>query len=345
MIRESEFRTIFYRGLYASVISGGVGVFLAVQGLGLWSLVIQVVVNQITMTLFVMLKVKWKPGTHFSYQAFKEIFSFGKNILLTEFLLYSVESIRTIVIGKKYSRADLAFYDRGQVYPATLMRAINDTIFSTLLPHLARHQNDKSKIISEYIKLTNISLFFIVPIYFGFASVANEFVMLVLTERWLPSVQYIQIFSFYQAIFPYQITGKVFVYAIGNSRKILSIEIVKSVASLILLLLTMSFGVPFIAISLIFVRLLSDILYSRTVETETGIKINIIRHTWKPFFAATIMYCTVAIVNNFNLVILHQLVLKIVIGIFAYLSVYYLIDRDLLKRLIKDWLKLIKSKK
>lgn len=330
LIRDLQFKTIFYRGLFSAIISGGFGIFIALNGFGLWSLVIQVVLNQVVNTLFVILKVKWRPGTNFSYEAFKDVFSFGKNVLLTEFLLYFVENVRTMVIGKQYSSTELAYYDRGQVYPATLMRAINDTIFSTLLPHLSKHQSNKSKLISEYIRLTYFALVIVVPLFFGFAAVASELVEIILTDEWLPSVPYIVIFCLYQAIFPYQITGKVVVYATGNSKKVLHIEVIKSIISLLLMLFTMNFGVIYIAISLIFVRLISDILYSRSVENEFDVKINIFRHTWKPFIAAAIMYVAVNLVGYLNISILLILIIKVFVGIITYISIIYVLDPELI---------------
>lgn len=342
LIRQSEFKTIFYRGLFASIISGGLGIYLAIQGFGLWALVSQVVLNQITITIFIYTKVNWKPGTNFSYQAFKEVFSFGKNIVLTEFLLYFVENIRTIIIGKKYSRTELAYYDRGQVYPATLMRAINDTIFSTLLPHLSRYQDDKSKIISEYIQLTYLSLFLVVPIFIGFASIANEVVIVLLTDTWLPTVPFIQIFCVYQAIFPYQITGKIAIYAIGNSKSVFYIEILKSMFSLILMLLTMNYGVHSIAISLIFVRLISDYLYSKMVERIIDEKVNIIKYTWKPFLGALVMFFAINIVNYFDFKVLLSLAIKIIVGFTTYVIIYYFIDKELMENIAKNVNKLLK---
>lgn len=344
LIRDMQFRTIFYRGLFAALISGGTGILLAFQGFGLWALVAQMLVNQFVITFFIIFKTKWLPGTCFSYASFKEVFSFGKNILLTEFLLNLVESLRMLVIGKEYSETDLAYYDRGQVYPATLMRAINGTLFSTLLPHLSKLQNDKKKLVTEYVRLTYLSLFFIVPVYFGFAAVAKEIVLLLLSEKWLPSVPYIPIFCVYQAIFPYQITGKIVVYAVGNSKKILRIEIVKSIISFLLMVVAMHLGVIYIALSLIVVRIISDLLYLLSAEKEIETKIHLLLLTWKPFAAATLMYFAVSAIGLLKLSTIFILVIKLILGLITYTVVFYLLDRELIRSLLKNGKSLIKNK-
>jgi len=333
LIRNMKFKTIFYRGLAASIISGVIGITLALMGGEVWALVAQMIANQIVITIMMVKAEKVTIRFRFNKQAFKEVFSFGKNVLLTELLLTLVENLRTILIGKKYSTSDLAYYDRGQIYPATLMRAINDTLFSTLLPHLSKCQDNINEIKRQFTRLVYISCVVIMPIFIGLASISNEVILILLTDKWSSAVIYMQIFCLYQALFPYQIVSKVALYAIGVSERVLRLEIIKAVFSLCLMVVSLYFGVVYVAISLIIVRLFSDVLYILSVEKSIG-KTHIFINTLKPICASIIMFGLNYIVGICKLPICLSLTIKLLLGISSYVIVMSVLDIKMAKSIL-----------
>lgn len=327
LVRNMQFKIIFLRGLFSSVLSGLIGIILAYFGLGIWALVFQIVSNQFILTATMIILDKIKIGFNFSIQAFKEIFSFGKDVLITELLLIVVEGLRTLFVGKKYTSLDLAYYDRGQLYPATLMRAINDTMISILLPHLSKQQNNCKQLKLQVKKFLYMALIIVVPIFIGLAAIAEEIILILLTPEWNKTIVYMKIFCLYQAIFPYQIICKTVLYAIGNSKKVLKIEIVKSIISLTLMIICLYIGVVYVAASLVIVRIISNILYLNCIRLKFG-DLEIIKSTWKPYFATFFMYIVLKILNYFNFNIYIMIILKIIVGIIIYIVVIMLIDKN-----------------
>ena len=337
-IKQMRFKGLFVRGFISTFIAGVVGIWMAFLGLGIWALVSQILVHQFLLVAGMLIGSKVRFSFKISKDAFSRIFSFGKNVLATELLFTLVENLRTLLIGKKYTESDLAYYDRGQVYPSTLMRALYDTLFSILLPHFSKYQDDNERLKKECISSTYIAMIFITPIFLGLASVSEEVIVFLLTDLWIAAVPYMVIFCIYQSIFPYHIVSKAFFYSIGKSRTVLNIEIFSSLLSLALMIISISFGIMWIAISLIVVRLVSAILYICFMSKSIG-SMKSLTITWKPLLAGSVMFAVVYFIefNIQNVGI--ELLLNILVGIVVYIFSMFVLDRKLFVNL-REMLKL-----
>lgn len=331
LIRDMQFKIIFIRGVISSVLSGLLGIYLALKGWGLWALVIQIVVNQLLLTIVMAVGANYKLGFSFSKSSFNEVFKFGRNVLATETLLYVVESLRTMSIGKVYTTTQLAYYDRGQTYPNVMMNAVNDTFFSTFLPYFSRIQGDNEELKKKYLNLTKIVVFITTPIFVLFAAVSEEFIEAILTIQWIDSLPFLIIFCVYQTIFPYQTICKVVLYAVGDSKVVLNIELWKSAISFFLLVISLYMGVIYVALSLILVRLFSVIMYILKLRKYVG-NAGVIRQTYRPFISGTLMFL---IVFNFNLEIpvLAALFIKAFLGVLIYVLFECVIDYKYVKNM------------
>ena len=86
--------------------------------------------------------VKWRPKPAFSFERLKGLFSYGWKLLASSLLDTLYKNLRTLIIGKKYSEADLAFYNRGELFPQLIVSNINSSVDSVLLPTLSAEQNN-----------------------------------------------------------------------------------------------------------------------------------------------------------------------------------------------------------
>ena len=232
LIRSMQFKKMFFSSLAATLIAGTLAMVLAYKGMGCWALIWQNIVQQILLSVFSFPFCRWKIRIQCSKKSFFEVFRFGSNVLLAELLYTGVENLRTLIIGARYSSADLAYYDRGQTYPSVAMRSIYDTVGSVLLPIFSREQNDILKLRKSSQKALGFSFFLIAPGFIGFSMIAEPFTKLLLTDKWIPCVPYIQVFCIYQlGILPYCILRNI-LYATGRSKKSLTLEILKAVFSL-----------------------------------------------------------------------------------------------------------------
>lgn len=246
--RHMMFKELFKRSIGALLISGTAGIIAAYSGLGVWALVIQQLVNQAAITVIMWFTVKWRPTAEFSIPRVKKLFSFGSKILLSSVIDKLYKEMRTLVIGRLYSTSMLGYYSRGQQFPSFIFQNIDGSIQSVMLPALSAHQDNKQKIKAMMRRTMMSSSFLLFPMMVGLAVIAEPMVRLVLTNKWLPSVPFLQIFCFTYVFYPINTANLQAINALGRSDIFLKLQIIKKTIGIIALLISVPIGIYAIAI-------------------------------------------------------------------------------------------------
>lgn len=256
------FKKFFYSTLGGTIFSAILGIYLAYAGAGVWAIVAQQLSNTTIDTFILWITVKWRPKKLFSWKRLKKLLSFGWKILVSALLDTVYTNIRSLVIGKMYSSADLAFYNQGDKLPSVIVNNINTSIDSVLLPTLAKQQDDRERVKNMTRRAIKISTYIMAPLMMGLAFCATSVVDLVLTEKWLPCVPFLQIFCITYMFYPIHTANLNAIKAMGRSDLFLKLEIAKKIVGMILLLSTMWFGVMAMAYSLLVSMITSMIINS-----------------------------------------------------------------------------------
>lgn len=252
------FKKLFRSSIGATIISGVLGIIAAYQGAGIWALVIQQLANQLSVTIIMWFTVKWRPHLMFSFTRVKTLLSFSWKLLASSLLDVLYMDLRTLIIGRIYTASTLGFYNRGQQFPRLIVDNVNGSIQAVMLPALSVYQDDKERMKSFVRRSIVTSSFLIFPMMIGMAVIAEPLVTLVLTETWLPAVPFIQIFSLSYMLMPIHTANLQAINAMGRSDIFLKLEVIKKVLGLIVLAISLPFGVYAIAIG----QLLSGIISS-----------------------------------------------------------------------------------
>jgi len=254
------FKKFFYATLIGTIVSGIVAVVMAYIGFGIWALVEQYLGNVLLDTICLWIIVGWRPTLEFSFTKLKAIYSYGWKILAVGLIDTVYSKLRSLVIGKQYSSEDLAFYSRGYLFPSFGMRLIEPTVNSVLFPALSqcRDNQKEMKNITKHVVLASTYLLY--PFMIGLAVIAKPLVVLLLTEKWLPCVVYLQIGCIANLFRPQQFINNSIIKASGRSDLLLKLDIVKKIIGLVLLLISMQFGVLWIAWSLVAIYFISMII-------------------------------------------------------------------------------------
>ena len=137
------------------------------------------------------------------------------------------EEINPLIVGIKYSGTDLSFYSKGKSFPSLLDTTISQTLSSVLFPVMAKVQDDQTMVLTITRRYMKVASFVIFPVMVGFFAVSESFVQVILTEKWLPIVPYIQIFCVSSMFNLVQKGNLEAIKAIGRSDIILILEIIK----------------------------------------------------------------------------------------------------------------------
>lgn len=231
--RAMAFKRFFIATLLGTVVSGLVGVGMAMRGFGVWALVAQYLTNTTVDTVALFFVGGWVPQLQFSRGKAREICSFGMKVLCTQLVFTLGGDIRSLIIGKVFGSADLAFYDQGKKYPAFLVNNINSSIQKVLLPALSRRQSDLAAVKRTVRRCVGLGAYLLCPLLTGFAVIAKAFVLAVLTEKWLDAVPFIIIFCLAYMTRPLESTCHQALLALGKSGLVFRIMVLINTGSLI----------------------------------------------------------------------------------------------------------------
>lgn len=246
--KRMEFKKLFLSSLGAMLVSGVIGIICAYSGYGLWALIIQQLTNQVIITIILWFTVKWRPKLVFSIKRIKSLFSYGWKLLVSSLIDTLYMNLRSLIIGKIYSSDILGFYNRGDQFPQIIVTNINGAIQSVMLPTLSAEQ-ENTKRVKDIVRRSIItSSFVLFPIMVGLAVVAEPLVSILLTDKWLPSVPFLQIACVSYALWPIHTANLQAINALGRSDIFLKLEIIKKVMGISILIASIFYGVYGIAI-------------------------------------------------------------------------------------------------
>lgn len=261
--REMKFKTLMLSSLLSTLISGIIGIAMAYLGFAYWALVAQQLSNQIILTLLLLYKLKWYPKVIFYFESLKKLLSFGWKLLISGLIDVVYENLRGLVIGKKYDNTALGFYNRGRQFPELVMNSVNGSIQSVLLPVLSSQQDDKNRIKDFMQKSLLLSTYFVFPLMTGLALVAKPLISILLTDKWLPCVVFLQISCLDFALYPIHTTNLQAINAQGKSNIFLWIEIIKK-----------SYGIVILLISIFMFKSVEAIVWGGTISSIISAYVN-----------------------------------------------------------------------
>jgi len=236
--RQMAFRKQMLCSLTATVLSGAVGVGMALAGCGYWALVGQQLTNQFSLCLLLLIAVKWHPHAVFAFDRVKGLIRFGWKLLASSLLDTGYLNLRTLVIGKQFSDDTLGFYNRGKQFPELVMNAVNGSIQSVMLPVLSEKQDDPERMKQMMRRSVMTSSFLVLPMMAGLAAVAEPLITLLLTEKWLPCVPFLQICCIDFAFYPIHTANLQAINAMGRSDVFLKLELIKKSYGILILILS-----------------------------------------------------------------------------------------------------------
>ena len=323
MQREMQFRTMMYCNLIATVISGIVGIVVACLGAGLWALVIYNLANIILVSICMYVAGNWRPKAVFNLKRAALFWGYGWKLLVSGLLCSIYSDIRALVVGIKYSTLDLAYYNKGQQFPELISLTLDNAVQSVMLPVMSSKQDDTKQLSEVLLKSLSLSMFVISPLMLGLAAVAKTFIPLLLTEKWLPSVPLMIVFCLSSLTVPVMMTNLSAIKAMGRSDVYMKTEIIRRLAMLVVLLITIFCfdSVMVIAIGYLISSVIDITIIVVTMKQITEIRVaKQIGAVWKPLLAGFIMSLIVYAMNLLPLAYIWRLTLQVLVGALVYLG-------------------------
>lgn len=344
LARNMLFKKLFFSSFIAIIISGIVGILFAYWGFGVWALVAQQILNQLLITITLWFTIKWRPKLLFSFKKIKVLFSFGWKLLVSSLIDTLDKNIRELIIGKLYSTSLIGIYNRGKQFPELIIGNINGTIQSVLFPTLASQQGNIKKVKDMVRRAILTSSFIVFPLMIGLAIIAKPLVIIVLTEKWLPSVPFIQIFCISYSLWPIHTANLQAINAIGRSDIFLKLEIIKKLIGWSILIISIPFGIYAIAFGLVLSGILSSFInaYPNSKLLGYSYKKQII-DIFPSLLLSLLMGALIYPIQFMNLNIWITLVMQICIGALLYIGMALLFKLECLQYILMTFKEIYKK--
>ena len=238
-----DFKTPAIIQTIVAIFSMPLCIGLAYAGWGSWAIMTQGIFSGFSTLVVIWIVSPWKPRFIFSWISFKEMFGYGSKLALSGLLDTSFMNVRSLIIGRFYTPADLAYYDRGQHLAAVLPTTVCGMLGSVTFPILATLQNEPERLRQIYRKYLRLFTLIITWACLCMAAYSKPFVAVMYGPKWEEAVIYTQLVCFSFAIYHIHVINLNLLSVLGRSDLFLRLEIIKKVLSLSVMLYCASISV------------------------------------------------------------------------------------------------------
>ena len=289
-------------GVTAALVQGATGVAMAYNGFGVWSIAWAQVAGALTSCLLCWILSGWKPSRGFSSAAFKRMFGYGSKLLTSSLIDTVWNNIYPLIIGKFYTPASLGYFTRAHGYATLPSATITDVVSRVTFPILSEMQHDKEPLQKSYNQMLLLTAFFMFPLMIGIATLAEPLIRLMLTDKWIPCVPYLQILCVTMMLYPVHALNLTLLKVIGRSDLFLRLELWKKSLGIIVLIVTLPLGIEAMCWGMLFLSVIS--LFFNTHYTGKYLQLGIFQQIkfCLPILAMTSLaaFCAFGITKLFS---------------------------------------------
>ncbi|MBN2610911.1 MAG: MOP flippase family protein [Bacteroidales bacterium] len=258
--KKIDFKTTAKISLITVLFSGTTGLFMAFHGFGVWSLAIQQIVALALNSILLWFFSKWKPDFIFSLTSLKTMFKFGSRLLASGLLEVLFTNVYNLVIGKVFSADKLGYYTQAQKIQTLPSNLIRSTISRVTFPVFSSIQDDDQRLKQGYRKTIKIIIFIVFPLMIGIMVVAESLIKVLLTDKWLPSVAFLQLLCIIGMTYPLSSINLNILKVKGRSDIFFRLEVIKKILIAISIAISLPFGIMALIIGRVILSFISFVL-------------------------------------------------------------------------------------
>ena len=322
-VRNVNFKTQTKVSLISSISSGFVGIGMALAGMGVWSLVGQQLSRQLLNTLFLWIFCKWHPNFEFSIKSFNELFGFGSKLLLSGLINTIYKNIYYIIIGRFYSSAQLGQYTRAQQFNIIFSSNLTSVVQRVSYPVLSSMQDESERLKQAYRKVIKVTMLVTFACMLGLAAVAKPLIVILIGEKWLMAVSFLQIICFAGMLYPLHAINLNILQVKGRSDLFLKLEILKKIIAVGPIIVGIFYGIEYMLWGSVFTSFIAYFLNSfysaDLINYPTKDQIEDILPTFGvSFVTAAAMWCLSLLDISMYILLPMQCLLGLVLSVVIY---------------------------
>jgi len=242
LTRAMDFRTQMICNLVANLLAGAVAVAMALAGHGVWSLVIQGLLQSLFRSLLLWWLRPWRPRGRVTRASIAALLPFSWRVLATDLLSALFDQLNQLLLGLFRPPAELGAFTRAQQLQLQPSSAISTLVSRVSLPALARMQEDRPRAREAFRRLLRVLAGVHMPAMAGLAAVAPTLVSLLLTDRWASCVPILRVLIIVGMLYPLNVQHLQLMTALGEGGLLLRTTVVRRMIMVALLLAACPYG-------------------------------------------------------------------------------------------------------
>lgn len=321
--------------LTSVIASGAMGIYFAFSGYGVWALVYQSLTLYVVKCILLWSIVKWRPILAFNFNYIKEIWGFSINMLGVCTMAAIFQNIYTILIGRFYHVDQVGYYNQAFRMQSVVSTAITSSIQRVSFPAFAEMQDSVERLRNAYKKVICITMFIHLPMMMGAIMVSHDMFLLLLSERWLPSVPIFCILCIAESLYPLHMINVNVLKALGQGHGYFKLELFKRALMVLFIIVTIRYSIPILLIGYAMATLISVVVNMKFCGRAISYGIGQQIRDLSPIFLFTGIMCfCIYFVNQLNVPIVARLIIDILVGVISYSFAAYVSKYDVLTDLI-----------
>lgn len=328
---DLNFKELTKVKIISTILSGSIGIIFAFNGFGVWALVISSVASSFFLCILVWKFSHWIPSFCFSMESFRTLFHYGSKLLVTGFIGQISEHINSLIIGKFYTPNLLGFYTKARSVAQLPSMNITTIIYRVSFPVLCSIQDDDVRLSQAIHKLIKQTYFVVFPFMLGLFAVADPFIDLIFSSKWLGCVPYLRVLCLSMSLIPICAYNIDIFLVKGYSGTHLKLDFIKKIFVFLVLMATASISVMAICYGTILTGLFSWLLYGFFGGKVLDVKIkDQILDMMPSFLISSIMSLAIFPLSYWEISNFFILIFQVVIGAMIYLGLSFIFNKDCL---------------
>lgn len=334
--KKMIFKKMFWATSIGTALSGIIGIAMAWSGMGAWALVAQYLVNSCVDTVVLWIVLPWKPKVEFNGKRAKELVPYGWKIMISSLINTAFNEIRSLFIGKIYTSADLAFYQKGNQFPGLVINNIDTAIGKVIFPAMSSVNDRIDRLKQMARKSIRLTSFIIFPIMLGMLTTADKIIVLLLTEKWNGAIIFLRLACLFYALQPLQTADWQIIKAAGRADLCVKLEAVKKIMGIILLVISAFISVEAVGISSVITAAISTII--NMIPAGKLANYSLKEHfgdIWKTLSASILMCILIYVLGGMISNTLVCLIVQVLVGACLYIAFSFMLKNEALISIIE----------
>lgn len=320
----------------ALILSGIAGIIMAYNGMAYWGYATQGLIYVAVVNIGFWYFSPWRPTFHIDFRPLKEMFGFSSKVMITNIFTQVNNNLLSTILGRFYTKAEVGDYSQAYKWNNMGVSLMSGMIVGVAQPVLTQVSDDPLRQRNVLRKMLRFTAFLSFPAMFGLALIAKEFIVISITDKWLPSVPILQILCIWGAFMPIVTLYSNLVMSKGKSNIYMWNTILLSLLQLLIMLLAYPYGITTMLMLFVAVNIAWMGVWQYFVWQQTGLTLWNALKDIVPFagIATATMAATYFITINIGNIYL-MLAAKIVIAVAIYTSVMWLGKVTIFREIIK----------